>query len=262
MVRSTLSTLLAILMAATPCMAAPGGRGQAPPVPAAAPQPAMQGPGSKYRTDFANSPRFHELLRAGNLYLSLSDALALAIENNLDIELERYTLPEADSEVVRAKGGGTLRGVLFTLADTPAGVGGPLSPLVTNSATSTSVTPGSTVASNALELGVLGEAQTNLSMQGTIPQSTGTPPPAFDPQLTGLVNWTHQTAPQVDYLSYDTNSLVTRTTTANAGYQQSFSTGTQVSVNFDNSRTGLNAMNSSYNPFSQSSLGLTVSASI
>jgi len=258
MVRSTLSTILAVLMAAPPCLAAPGGQGPAPQTPPSTAQPAIQGPGRRYHTDFANSARFHDLLRAGNLYLSLSDALALAIENNLDIELERYTLPEADSEVLRAKGGGTLRGVLFTLADTPAGVGGPLSPLVTNSATSTSVTPGSTVASNALELGVLGEAQTNLSMQGTIPQSSGTPPPAFDPQLTGLVNWTHQTAPQIDYLSYDTNSLVTRTTTANAGYQQSFSTGTQVSVNFDNSRTGLNSLSSSYNPFTQSSLGLTV----
>jgi len=245
-------------MAARPGMAAPGGQVPGAPTPASSPQPAMESPGRRYHTDFANSQRFHDLLRAGNLYLSLSDALALAIENNLDIELDRYTLPIAESEVLRAKGGGTLRGVLFTLADTPAGVGGPLSPLVTNAATSTSVTPGSTVASNAQELGVLGEAQTNLSMQGTIPQSTGTPPPAFDPQLTGLVNWTHQTSPQIDYFSNDTNSLVTRTTTANAGYQQSFSTGTQVSVNFDNSRTGLNGLGSSYDPYTTSSLGLTV----
>ena len=255
MVRSTLSTLLVILMAA-----GPGVAGQAPATasPANAPQPAIESPGRRYHTDFTNSQRFHDLLRASNLYLSLSDALALAIENNLDIELDRYTLPVADTDVLRAKGGGTLRGVLFTLADTPAGVGGPLSPLVTNAATSTSVTPGSTVASNALELGVLGEAQTNLSVQGTLPQSTGTAPPAFDPQLTGLVNWTHQTDPQIDYFSNDTNSLVTRTTNANAGYQQSFSTGTQVSVNFDNSRTGLNGLGSSYNPFTNSSLGLTV----
>jgi outer membrane protein len=209
-------------------------------------------------TNFANSARFHDLLRAGNLYLSLSDALALAIENNLDIELERYTLPISDSDVQRAKGGGTLRGVQFILADTPAGVGGPLSPLVTNAATSTTAAPGTTVSSNALELGVLGEAQTNLSVEGTLPQSSGTPPPAFDPVLTGLVNWTHQTDPQTDFLSYDTNSLVTRTTTASAGYQQSFSTGTQVSVSFDNSRTGWNALSTSYNPFTNSSLNLTV----
>lgn len=256
MVRSTLSSILAILMAGGPAMAAPGGQVPGAPAPANAPQTGQAE--TRRQTDFANSARFHDLLRAGNLYLSLSDALALAIENNLDIELDRYTFAVANSEVLRAKGGGTLRGVLFTLSDTPAGVGGPLSPLVTNAATSSSVTPGSTVASNALELGVLGEAQTNLSVQGLIPQSIGTPPPAFDPLLTGLVNWTHQTAPQIDFGSNGTNSLATRTTTADAGYQQAFSTGTQVSVNFDNSRTGLNSLSSAYNPYSASSLGLTV----
>ena len=49
--------------------------------------------------DLSNSPRIRQLLRSGNIYLSLSDAIALAIENNLDIELERYTLPAADTEV-------------------------------------------------------------------------------------------------------------------------------------------------------------------
>jgi hypothetical protein len=49
--------------------------------------------------DLSNSPRIRQLLRSGNIYLSLSDAVALAIENNLDIELERYTLPSADTEV-------------------------------------------------------------------------------------------------------------------------------------------------------------------
>ncbi len=258
MVRSTLSTLLAILIGAGEGLAAPGGQvpGTPPPTEPLRPQPGIAG--SRTHTNFANSARFHDLLRAGNLYLSLSDALALVMENNLDIELERYTLPISDSDVQRAKGGGTLRGVPFILADTPAGVGGPLSPLVTNAASSTTVSPGTTVSSNALELGVLGEAQTNLSVEGTLPQSSGTPPPVFDPVLTGLVNWTHQTDPQTDFLSYDTNSLVTRTTSANAGYQQSFSTGTQVSVNFDNSRTGWNALSTSYNPFTNSSLSLTV----
>jgi outer membrane protein TolC len=246
------------MVAAGEGMAAPGGQVPQTPAPAGSPQPQPPAPAGRPRSDFTNSQRFHDLLRAGNLYLSLSDALALAIENNLDIELDRFTLPIAETDVLRAKGGGTLRGVLFTLSETPAGVGGPLSPLVTNAATSTSVAPGSTVASNALELGVLGEAQTNLSVQGTIPQSTGTPVPAFDPTLTGLVSWAHQTAPQIDYFSYDTNSLVSRTTTADATFQQAFSTGTQVSLAFDNSRTGWNSLSTSYNPFTTSSLGLTV----
>src|SRR5271168_2334638 len=61
--------------------------------------------------DLTTSPRVRQLLRAGNIYLSLSDAVALAVENNLDIQLERYNLPAADTEVLRAKGGGGLRGL-------------------------------------------------------------------------------------------------------------------------------------------------------
>ena len=81
-----------------------------------------------------NSPRLHELMRAGNLYLSLEDALALAIENNLDIELQRYLLPVANSELLRAQGGGTLRGLNFTLSEVPVGTGGPTSSLLTTAA--------------------------------------------------------------------------------------------------------------------------------
>jgi len=51
----------------------------------------------------------HDLIRAGNLYLSQADALALAIENNLDVELDRYSFRIADSDLLRAKGGGLLR---------------------------------------------------------------------------------------------------------------------------------------------------------
>ena len=92
---------------------------------------------------FQNSPRVHELIRAGNLYLSLQDALALAIENNLDIELQRSALPAADAELLRAKGGGTLRGLNYTLAEVPAGVGGTLSPVLTSAAIVGRATSGS-----------------------------------------------------------------------------------------------------------------------
>src|ERR1700733_13123592 len=80
--------------------------------------------------DLSNSPRIRQLLRSGNIYLSLSDAIALAIENKLDIQLERYALPSADTEVLRTKGGGVLRGLVYNVFEVPVGVGGPSSPLV------------------------------------------------------------------------------------------------------------------------------------
>src|ERR1700693_5275316 len=92
---------------------------------------------------FENSPRVHELMRAGNMYLGLQDALALAIENNLDIELQRFALPQGDTELLRAKGGGLTRGLTFTLQETPTGVGGPLSPVLTNAAAAGRATSGS-----------------------------------------------------------------------------------------------------------------------
>ena len=242
--RSALSLAMAFLLCASTCLAQ-----QVPYSPGA---PRIDTPLS-----FANSPRMHELIRAGNLYLSLSDALALTIENNLDIELQRYGLPAADTDLLRAKGGGTVRGLNFLLAETPVGVGGPLSPVVTNPATAQG-TPGTSVATNALELGVLGEPQDNYSMQGTILQSNGTAVPIFDPALVGQLNWTHTSTPETSYATYATNALVANMTTANFGVQQGFSSGAQVGVNFNNNHQTSNAINTSYSPFSASSLGLTV----
>ncbi|MBV9404266.1 MAG: hypothetical protein JO211_02910, partial [Acidobacteriaceae bacterium] len=83
--------------------------------------------------------RVRSMIRNGAIYLSLYDAIALAIENNLDVEVARYDLSIAGTEVLRAPGGGNLRGLNYSVAETPTGVGGPGSPLL-NSAAST-VTP-------------------------------------------------------------------------------------------------------------------------
>jgi len=209
------------------------------------------------QVSFENSPRVHELIRSGNLYLSLQDALALAIENNLDVELQRFQLPAANAELLRTSGGGIHRGLNYTLLDVPAGVGGPLSPVLTNAATGRATT-GSSIATNALELGFLGEPQTNLLLLGTVTQSNGSAVPIYDPSLVGQLNWTHQTTPQTNLAAFGTSSLVTSTVLANAGIQQGFASGAQASVNFNNSRQSLNALSSGYSPFTGSSLGLTV----
>ncbi len=255
--RPGLSVCLAFLLASTPVRAIPDA--QAPGTNDNPPHTGL--PRGSVRTrpmSFENSPRLHELIRSGNLYLSLADALALTIENNLDIELQRFSLPVADTDVLRARGGGTLRGVPFILAEAPAGVGGPQSPLVTNPASASSVTPGTAVATNPLELGVLGEVQTNLSVQGTIPQSNGTPVAIFDPAVIGQLNWAHQTTPQTNSVVTGTSSLISNIGTANVAVQEGFSSGAQVSLAFNNNHESLNSLRNTYNPFSGSSVGLTV----
>ncbi len=206
--------------------------------------------------NFENSPRIRELMRAGNLYLSLADAIALAIQNNLDIELERFAIPMASTEVLLAQGGGLPRGILYNIAQAPAGVGGPLSPLITQAATQS--TPGTTVASNALELGVLEEPQVNLSILGTTPYSNGSPIPAFDPVLFANYNWMHQTTPESVSTSAVNGDLVGDIQTGNAGYQQGFSTGTQVSASYNNTQQSYNSLFNAYNPYITSDLGVTV----
>ena len=206
--------------------------------------------------DLTNTPLIRSLLRAGNIYLSLADAVALAIQNNLDIELERYTLPTADTEVQRAKGGGVLRGLQYTLQEVPVGIGGPAGPLLTTAA-SPSIAAGS-VPTNPSELGVLSEQQDDLAVTGTIPFATGPAIPQFDPALTGTVNWAHQTTPEPNPLIAGTSALQTNTTLANAGYVQGFGPGTLLNVGFNNASETLNSVNSNYSPYTTSNFGFTI----
>jgi hypothetical protein len=73
-----------------------------------------------------NSPRLDRLIRDGKLYLSLKDAIDLALENNLDLAIARYNLPIADTDILRTKAGGSFRGVnTGVVQGTPGGgIGG------------------------------------------------------------------------------------------------------------------------------------------
>ena len=68
---------------------------------------------------FEDSPRLDKLMRAGNIYLSLRDAIALALENNLDLESARYNPKLADANLMRAKAGALLRNVSNTITSRP-----------------------------------------------------------------------------------------------------------------------------------------------
>lgn len=234
MSKSTLGLLLALLLSA--------GRGAIAQTP----------------VQFQNSAKVHDLIRAGNLYLSLQDALALAIENNLDIELSRYNLRIADTDLRRSKGGGLVRGLSYDIAQAPTGVGIPLSPVVTNPASATVATFGSGVPTNAVESGALGEQLTNLSIQGPVNQSSGPPIPVFDPALVGQLNWLHQTTPLTNTVTTGTSTQLTNSVIADAGIQQGFGSGGQVSLAFNNNHQSINSLRNAYNPFTNSNLGLTV----
>src|SRR6516225_12068473 len=61
--------------------------------------------------DFEEFPPLTELIRNGKLRLTMADALALAIENNLDIAVQRFLHPIAEADVLRTSAGQAARGV-------------------------------------------------------------------------------------------------------------------------------------------------------
>lgn len=206
---------------------------------------------------FQNSPRIFDLMRGGELYLSLPDAIALALENNLDIEIERYLPRIAGTDITRAEGGGLPRG-LSLLVDEPApGIGGPSGPLLTTLTSSS--TPAPVVNSNFSDVALITEQQNDLSVTGALPLSTGSAIPQYDPTISGQVNWAHQTTPEFNPLiTGASNWLVSNNFNGNLGYTQGFSPGTQLSLTFDNTRLTSNGERYTYNPILSSSLGFTI----
>jgi outer membrane protein len=206
---------------------------------------------------FQNSDRIFDLIRAGQMYLSLADAIALALENNLDIETERYLPRIAQTDIQRAKGGGLLRGLSLLVNEPPPGIGGPNGPLLT--ALTASSTPAPVVNTNFSDVALITQQQNDLSVTGALPQSSGPAIPQYDPSISGLVNSAHQSTPEYNPLvTGASNWLVTNSETENLGFTQGFSPGTQLNMTFDNTRLTSNASRYTYNPILDSSLGFTI----
>lgn len=207
--------------------------------------------------NFSNSSRLDSLIRAGNLYLSLPDAIALALENNLDIEDERFWPTIASTDVTRAKGGGTLRGINLLVNETLPGVGGPPSPLL-NSAASGSL-PGTTVPGSLTEIAAITPpSPTGIGITGASSFSAGPPIPQFDPTLTAGLQWEHQATPETSTVTSGTDTLSTNSYTGDLGLQKGFSTGTLINLTYNADRQNTNSPSSMLNPYTTSSLGLNV----
>ncbi|HYZ86609.1 MAG TPA: TolC family protein [Bryobacteraceae bacterium] len=205
---------------------------------------------------FRNSQRIFDLVRAGQLYLSLADAIALALENNLDIELQRFLPNMADMDLLRAQGGGLLRGLSLLVNEPPPGIGGPNGPLLTNLTAGS--TPSPLVNSNLSDVALISEQQNSLSVTDPIPMATGPAIPQFDPVVSGLINTNHSTIVEFSPFLVGSNWLAQNQFFVNTGLNAGFSSGMQLSVFFDNSRYRTNAQRYTYNPFVNSSLGFTL----
>jgi outer membrane protein len=177
--------------------------------------------------NLANTPRIDQLVRDGKLYLSMDDAVALALENNLDIAIARYNMGIADTEILRSKGGannffGVNTGIV---QNTPGGGVGGLSGTVGSGPGGTTAAPG------GIGAGTNGLVSSTL---GLGPQIT-----SFDPIVSATL--------QSDHARFECTSVFCgseqNTTTANFNYVQGLQWGTNLGIGFTNSRITTN------NPF-------------
>jgi outer membrane protein TolC len=195
-----------------------------------------------------DSVRLQSLVRDGKLYLSLRDAISLALENNLDLELERYGIRLADSDVLRSKAGLLPLGVPLSVRESAAGLGTPV--LGPNGTLGGGDSP---TLNSLIGPGV----QVDLSILGSVPLPTGPSIPNLDPQIVGNVLLGHQSDIQNTIFLPGVRSLNSSTTIANVGYQQGFTSGGILNLFFNNSRLNQNNPLLLYNPTVTSNVGIS-----
>jgi outer membrane protein TolC len=204
----------------------------APPTPFHVPMPRSHNPIAPYRPatapelDLSNSPRLQNLIRDGKIYVSLHDAIAVAIENNLDLAYFRYNFPIAQTDILRTKAGSPANGV-----DTAVVQG----------------TQGGFAASSGGGGGGSGFS----AGAGGIVTSTlgaGTNVSSFDPFLTfrGFVD--HTVIQEANQFQTGVPILKTNTIEVLSNYSQSFPIGTNVSINYLGQRVASNSPYNGINP--------------
>jgi outer membrane protein len=197
----------------------------------------------------ANTARIDQLIRDGRLILSLDDAIALALENNLDIAIARYNLSIADTDVLKAKSGSQIFGVNTGLVQgTPGGGVGTTS--AGGIGTSTTGATGGGAGGTTTGTGGAGTGTSGL-VQSTI--GAGPPIGSFDPQFTAGVSLEHLTQPTASPFAGAAN-LKENTGIANFGYQQYFASGTQLGVTFQNQRQTTNSFFTALSPILNNSM--------
>src|ERR1700722_10487354 len=188
----------------------------------------------------SNAPRLESLIRAGNLYLSAQDVIALSLENNVDIAIQRYGPYLAREVVRRAQGGGALRDISQPINPGPTSV----------SLEGVSV--------NAVGLG----ENAGVGSGGGIVIQTGTQPPNLDPVLSVYANFQHSTTPESNLFVILVPSLLADTQQVTVQYSQSFVTGTYAQLVYSSVRSNYNSPAFDINPSTNGLLDLYVTQNL
>jgi outer membrane protein len=190
-----------------------------------------------------NSPRLNDLIRAGNLYLTAQDVVALAIENSIDVEVQRYGPLLAQQVLRRAQGGGALRSVGLGVAAGPESVS--LQGVSVNNSGSVALSGGNGVSSG-----------------GGIVTQLGPSIPSLDPSLFAVVNFQHATAPQSNTFLTGTTALVQSMRSITAQYQQNWDFGLSAQFTYASNYFHLNSQLFSLNPYTSGDLDLQITQNL
>lgn len=198
------------------------------------PLPHSHNPLSPYQPSTAppvslsNSPLLQNLIRDGKLYISLRDAINLAIENNLDLAYFRYNFPIAQMDLARTKSGAPANGVNTNIVQNTQGGFG----------------------AGAGAGGGAGSGLTAAGAGGIVTSAlgAGAPVPSFDPYLTfqGLVD--HTVTQEENIFQVGTPILKSNTIQGFGNYSQSFALGTNINIQYGGQRITSNSPYNVINP--------------
>ncbi len=192
--------------------------------------------------NLSNSSRLGPLIRAGNLYLTARDVVALAIENNIDVEVQRYNPLLAREVLRRAQAGTFLRTVGAGVSAGPTSV----------SLTGVSLNPS----------GLASASVSGLSAGGGIVTQLGPTIPTLDPVFSFVGQYQHITSPQSNTIATGTTALVIDSHAYQAQYQQNFLPGTTLQVTYAQNYNKINSPFYAINPFTTGDLDLQVTQNL
>jgi len=196
-------------------------------------------PTSIGKASFANSVRLTDLVKDGKIYLSLSDAIALALENNYDIAIARYDLDIADTDILRTRTGQAPLGAPSGLIT--GTLGGSTSTLTTGGG------PGGT----AVGSGGAGSGSAGLVLTT---QGAGPAPEALEPSVTAAIQFDRDHNPSTSFFAGGTST----TNIYDFAYNQGFVTGTNFQFGFNNAYATTTNGTTVYSPQLSSDFKATV----
>lgn len=187
--------------------------------------------------NFSNTPRLESLVRGGNLYLSVQDVIALVLENNIDIAIQRYGPFLAREVLLRSEGGGLLRSVGTPIYPGPVSV--------------------STLGVSVSAVG-LAESGSGVNSGGGIVVGYGANPPNLDPFLFASASFQHNTIPQSNTLLNPVPALQNDGRNFQLAFGKSFLTGSNLQFAYVSSRNSYNSPAYILNPSTQGFMDLYI----